>query len=112
MAEIALTGPTRGRLPGLVRSADRSATSIIVRRARALFERIVVAVLVNDEKTPLFTHDERVAIIREVFANMPNVEVDTFDGLLVDYAPRRGAIAIVRGVCAARPTSNTSCRWR
>jgi pantetheine-phosphate adenylyltransferase len=59
-----------------------------------------VAILLNIEKAPLFTVDERVDIAREVFRANPNVEVDTFDGLLVDYARRKGASVIVRGLRA------------
>jgi pantetheine-phosphate adenylyltransferase len=73
----------------------------LVRRATTLFDRVILAVLVNDEKAPLLSKTERVALAREVFAGMPQVEVDTYDGLLVDYAARRGAIAIVRGVRSA-----------
>ena len=72
----------------------------IIRRGSRLFDRIVVAVLLNIEKAPLFTVQERVEIAREVFRDNPNVEVDTFDGLLVDYARRKGAHAIVRGLRA------------
>ena len=72
----------------------------IVLRCAHLFERIVVAVLVNSEKTPLFSADDRVAMIREVFREYPNIEVDTFDGLLVDYVRRKRASAIVRGLRA------------
>jgi len=72
----------------------------IIHRGARLFDRIVVAILLNVEKSPLFTVDERVDIAREVFANNPNVEVDTFDGLLVDYARGKGASAIVRGLRA------------
>ena len=72
----------------------------IIRRGARLFERIVVAVLINAEKAPLFSMDERVEIARAVFADMPNVEVDTFDGLLVDYVERRQAQVIVRGLRA------------
>jgi pantetheine-phosphate adenylyltransferase len=72
----------------------------IIDRGARLFDRIVVAVLVNLEKSPLFSVDERVAIIRDVFRGHDEVEVDTFDGLLVDYARRRGACAIVRGLRA------------
>jgi pantetheine-phosphate adenylyltransferase len=72
----------------------------IVLRSAHLFERVVVAVLVNPEKHPLFTPDERVEIIREVFREYPNVEVDTYNGLLVEYARRRRASAIVRGMRA------------
>ena len=63
----------------------------IIERGAKLFDRIVVSVLINTEKTPLFTSVERLDIAREVFANHDNVEVETFEGLLVDYAVRRGA---------------------
>jgi len=72
----------------------------IIRRGSRLFDRIVVAILLNIEKSPLFTVQERVEIARQVFRDHPNVEVDTFDGLLVDYARRKGANAIVRGLRA------------
>jgi len=72
----------------------------IIRRGARLFERIVVAMLNNLEKAPLFTVPERVDIASEVFRGWSNVEVDTFDGLLVDYARRRGAGVIVRGLRA------------
>ena len=58
----------------------------IIHRGARLFDRIIIAVLINLEKAPLFTVPERVEIAREVFAGNANVEVDTFDGLLVDYA--------------------------
>jgi pantetheine-phosphate adenylyltransferase len=67
---------------------------------RGLFDRIIVSTLVNPEKSPLFTVEERVDIARQVFEPYPNVEVDTFDGLLVDYARRKGAHVIVRGLRA------------
>jgi pantetheine-phosphate adenylyltransferase len=72
----------------------------IIERGSHLFDRIVVAVLVNIDKVPLFSADERVAIIRDVFRGRPNVQVDTFDGLLVNYARRKRATAIVRGLRA------------
>lgn len=72
----------------------------IIRRGSHLFERIIVGVLLNRDKSPLFTIDERVDIAREVFAAYTNVEVDTFDGLLVEYARRKGASVIVRGLRA------------
>jgi pantetheine-phosphate adenylyltransferase len=72
----------------------------IISRGARLFDRIVVAILVNAEKAPLFSMDERVEITREVFRKAPNVEVDTFDGLLVDYVARRKAQVIVRGLRA------------
>jgi pantetheine-phosphate adenylyltransferase len=76
----------------------------LVERAAALFDRVVVAILVNSDKSPLFTQAERVAIVREVFASVNNVDVEAFDGLLVDYADRRGAVAIVRGLRSATDT--------
>jgi pantetheine-phosphate adenylyltransferase len=72
----------------------------IISRGARLFDRIIVAILVNAEKSPLFTMAERVDIIRAVFKDRPNVEVDTFDGLLVDYVARRTAQVIVRGLRA------------
>jgi pantetheine-phosphate adenylyltransferase len=72
----------------------------IIDRGARLFDRIIVAILVNAEKSPLFTMDERVEITRSVFKTHSNVEVDTFDGLLVDYVERRDAQVIVRGLRA------------
>jgi pantetheine-phosphate adenylyltransferase len=72
----------------------------IIQRGSRLFDRIVIAVLLNIEKSPLFTVPERVEIAREAFHGWPNVEVDTFDGLLVDYARRKQATVIVRGLRA------------
>jgi pantetheine-phosphate adenylyltransferase len=72
----------------------------IITRGGRLFDRIIVAILVNAEKAPLFSMQERVEISREVFADQPNVEVDTFNGLLVDYVERRKAQVIVRGLRA------------
>ena len=73
----------------------------LVRRAARLFDRVIVAVLVNDQKTPLLSPDDRAAIARETFADLAAVEVETFDGLLTAYAARRGAVAIVRGLRSA-----------
>ena len=72
----------------------------IIERGCAIFDRVIVAVLINADKTPLFSVDERVSIIREVCQDRPGVDVDTFDGLLVDYARRRGATALIRGLRA------------
>jgi pantetheine-phosphate adenylyltransferase len=72
----------------------------IIQRGSRFFDRIVIAVLINLEKAPLFTVPERVAIAREVFRDWSNVEVDTFDGLLVEYARSRQASVIVRGLRA------------
>jgi pantetheine-phosphate adenylyltransferase len=72
----------------------------IIHRGSRFFDRIVIAVLINLEKAPLFTVSERVQILRHVFQDWPNVEVDTFDGLLVEYARSRQASVIVRGLRA------------
>jgi pantetheine-phosphate adenylyltransferase len=85
--------------PGSFDPLTNGHVDIILRGAR-LFDRIVVAILVNAEKAPLFSMDERVEIAREVFKAQSNVEVDTFDGLLVDYVARRQAHVIVRGLRA------------
>ena len=91
--------PTLADYPGSFDPLTNGHVDIITRGAR-LFDRIVVAILINSEKSPLFTMEERVEIAREVFKDVPNVEVDTFDGLLVDYVDRRGAQVIVRGLRA------------
>jgi pantetheine-phosphate adenylyltransferase len=70
----------------------------VIRRATTLFDRVVVAILLNTTKTPLFSVDERIAMVREVFAAESAIEVDTFSGLVVEYARRRGAVALVRGL--------------
>jgi pantetheine-phosphate adenylyltransferase len=72
----------------------------IIERGARLFDRIIVAILVNAEKAPLFTMAERVDIARTVFKGHRNVEVDTFEGLLVDYVAKRQANVIVRGLRA------------
>jgi pantetheine-phosphate adenylyltransferase len=97
-----MPGAPQGRLaifPGSFDPLTNGHVDIILRSAH-LFERIIVAVLVNAEKQPLFTADERVTIIREVFREYPNIEVDTFDGLLVEYARKRRASALIRGLRA------------
>ena len=73
----------------------------LIARGRKLFDRVIVAVLVNPAKTPLFSLDERVAMIAEVIADRPGVSVDTFGGLLADYARRQGAAALIRGLRGA-----------
>lgn len=72
----------------------------IIQRGVRLFDRVVIAILFNIDKAPLFSIDERVEIARQVFQDEPRVEVDTFRGLLVDYVRRRQATAIVRGLRA------------
>lgn len=72
----------------------------LIGRGARLCDRLIVAVLGNENKQPLFTVEERMEMLREVVAGYPNVEVDTFDGLLVDYARHKGATAILRGIRA------------
>jgi pantetheine-phosphate adenylyltransferase len=70
----------------------------ILERACLVFDRVIVGVLGNPSKSPLFTTEERVDLIRRSIEDAPQVEVDTFDGLTVDFAQHVGAIAIVRGL--------------
>lgn len=70
----------------------------LIRRATRLFDRVVVAVLVNPAKTGLFPVDQRLDLLREVCADMGRVEIDSFSGLVVDYAKRIGAVTILRGL--------------
>ncbi len=73
----------------------------IIERASRLFDEVIVAILINPGKNPMFTLDERIAILNEVLnSRFPQVRVDTFDGLLVDYAARHQAHAVVRGIRA------------
>ena len=70
----------------------------IIKRASRVYDKVVVGVLINHGKTPLFTAAERVDMIRQVTEELPNVEVDTFEGLLVDFAKSKNATVIVKGL--------------
>jgi pantetheine-phosphate adenylyltransferase len=72
----------------------------LIERGSKIFDRLIVSVLSNLEKTPLFSIDERVEMLSEVTSPWPNVEVDVFAGLLVDYAEQRKADVILRGIRA------------
>lgn len=72
----------------------------VVQRAARLFDRVIVAVARNDGKHPLFTEEERKALIQKSTAMLPNVEADTFDGLLVNYVQKHSAQAVIRGLRA------------
>lgn len=85
--------------PGSFDPLTNGHVDIILRGAR-LFDRIIVAILHNSEKSPLFSVQERVDTAREVFRHEPTVEVDTFGGLLVEFARNKGAHVIVRGLRA------------
>ena len=70
----------------------------IIRRASKTVNELIVGVLNNGGKTPLFSIDERVEMLREVTADIPNVKIMSFSGLLVDFARKNGATALVRGL--------------
>jgi len=70
----------------------------IVERGLKVFDRIIVAVAVNTSKKPIFDAEERIGMMRKIFANHDKVEVDAFEGLLVDYARAKGVHTILRGL--------------
>ena len=70
----------------------------IIERGRRLFDRLIIAVLHNPGKRPLFSLDERLEILRELYSEDSNITVESFDGLLIDYAVAREANVIVRGI--------------
>ncbi|MER1988987.1 MAG: pantetheine-phosphate adenylyltransferase [Solibacillus isronensis] len=72
----------------------------IIRRAADVFDTVYVAVLNNSAKKPLFTIEERTALIKEVTKDLPNIRIETSSGLLIDYAREKKAKAIVRGLRA------------
>ena len=78
----------------------------IIRRAANIFDKLIVCVMVNAGKNPMFTQDERVELIRRVTADLSNVEVDCSDELLADYAKRRNSQVIVKGLRAGSDFEN------
>ncbi len=72
----------------------------IISRASVMFDKVIVAVLVNSSKKPVFTAEERIYLLKKALSDFVNVEVQSFDGLLVDYARQVGASAVVRGLRA------------
>lgn len=72
----------------------------IVKRSRDIFDRVIVAVTTNPKKGPLFTIEERIDLIRAAVKDTPGVDVESFDGLLVDYAKQKNKVTIVRGLRA------------
>jgi pantetheine-phosphate adenylyltransferase len=72
----------------------------VLQRATKLFDRVIVAVAKNESKSPLFSLDERLDLVQQSIHHLPGVEADAFDGLLIEYAERREAQAIVRGLRA------------
>ena len=78
----------------------------IIRRAANIFDKLIVCVMVNSNKRPMFTRDERVALIRKVVGDLPNVEVDSSDGLLAEYAKEKGSCVIIKGLRAGSDFEN------
>ncbi len=72
----------------------------IIKRASKMFDKVIVAVLVNMSKTPSFTIDERIGFLKKALCDIDNVEIVGFSGLLADYAKERGAKAVVKGLRA------------
>ena len=70
----------------------------IISRAAAMFDKVIVAVLINSSKKPSFTTEERIAFLEKVFEDFDNIEIRSFDGLLAEYAKNTGADAVVRGL--------------
>lgn len=78
----------------------------IIRRAANIFDRLIVCVMVNGGKDPMFTQEERVDMIRRVTADIPNVEIDSSCELLAEYARRKGSCVIVKGLRAGSDFEN------
>ena len=78
----------------------------IVRRAASIFDKLIVCVMVNSAKKPMFSREERVDMIRQVTEDISNVEVDSSDELLAEYAKRRGSCVIVKGLRAGSDFEN------
>ena len=78
----------------------------IIQRASRIFDRLIVCVMVNAGKKPMFSLEERVALISKVVADLPNVEVDGSDELLAEYARRKGGCVIVKGLRAGSDFEN------
>ncbi len=78
----------------------------IIRRAASIFDRLIVCVMVNAGKNPMFTLQERVDFIQRVTADLPNVQVDASDALLADYAREKGSCVIVKGLRAGSDFEN------
>lgn len=72
----------------------------IIQRGAKIFDKVIVAVLINRSKDPLFSLEERVELLREVTKHIPNVEVDSFQGLLIDYMKSKKANVIIKGLRA------------
>jgi pantetheine-phosphate adenylyltransferase len=98
-SESVRPGPVVAIYPGSFDPITNGHLDMIARSSK-LFDKLVVAVLQNRSKHPLFDTEERKEMLTEVVGNIPNVEIDSFDGLLVDYAAKRQARVIIRGIRA------------
>src|SRR5699024_2020806 len=78
----------------------------IIRRASQIFDQLIVCVMVNATKSPMFSQEERVNMIRKVVGDLPNVEVDASCELLAEYAKRKGGCVIVKGLRAGSDFEN------
>jgi pantetheine-phosphate adenylyltransferase len=78
----------------------------IIRRASNIFDKLIVCVMINSEKHPMFSLDERVDMIRRVTGDLPNVEVDASNALLAEYAKQKGSCVIVKGLRAGSDFEN------
>jgi len=78
----------------------------IIKRAANIFDKLIVCVMVNSAKKPMFTREERVELIKRVTQDVPNIEVDSSDGLLAEYAKQKGTCVIVKGLRAGSDFEN------
>ena len=78
----------------------------IIQRASRIFDKLIVCVMVNSGKSPMFNREERVDLIRQSIGNLPNVEVDSSDELLATYAKRKGSCVIIKGLRAGSDFEN------
>ena len=83
----------------------------IIRRASVMFDRLIVAVMHNQNKQPMFSVEERMDFLRRTTNGLPNVEITSFGGLLADYARQQGACAVVKGVPCRILNTNSKWRW-
>ena len=103
-----MTGETRMKIAIYPGSFDpiTSGHLNIIQRAAKIFDKLIVCVMVNAGKKPMFTQEERVNLIRRVTKDIPNVEVDFSDELLAEYAKRKGSCVIVKGLRAGSDFEN------
>ena len=78
----------------------------IIQRASRIFDRLIVCVMINSAKSPMFTQNERVEMIKSVVGDLPNVEVEASDELLAEYAKKKGSCVIVKGLRAGSDFEN------